>query len=163
VLIENWMTRHVHSVRPLDSIQHAREIMESQRINQLPVVVDGRVVGIITDRDLRDAYPSVFAASAHRTHHGGDAVTDPSTIRVESVMTSGVVTLEPKGSVVDAARRMRAERIGAIPITENGRLVGIIARSDVLDAFAALAESPTTPIAEATHKGRPRGAKAPKS
>ena len=59
--IDKWMTREVEKVKPLDSILRAREIMEKRRINQLPVVFRGEVVGIITDRDLRDAFPSVFA------------------------------------------------------------------------------------------------------
>ena len=58
--IEKWMKREVHCIKPLDSIQHARDLMEEHRINQLPVVVNGRLVGIITDRNLRDAFPSVF-------------------------------------------------------------------------------------------------------
>jgi acetoin utilization protein AcuB len=141
MLIETWMTRRVQAVKPLDSIQHARELMESHRINQLPVLVDGRLVGIITDRDLRDAYPSVFDSPRRRKHHAVDPEAEPASITVETVMTPHVVTLEPKDAVVEAARRMRRERIGAIPIAEKGKLVGIITRSDVLDAFAALVES----------------------
>jgi acetoin utilization protein AcuB len=140
VLIEKWMTRRVQVVRPLDSIAHAREIMETQRVNQLPVVVDGRLVGIITDRDLRDAYPSVFDSAHHRKAHKGESFTEPSAIAVEAVMTPHVVVLGPNDSVVEAARRMRQERIGAIPIAEDGHVVGIITRSDILDAFATLME-----------------------
>jgi acetoin utilization protein AcuB len=158
VLIQDWMTRKVHVVRPLDSIAHAREIMEANRINQLPVVVDGRLVGIITDRDLRDAYPSVFDSAQHRKHHKGDPqkgdpLTEPSAIAVETVMTPHVVTLSPGDTVVEAARRMRSERIGAIPIAENSRLVGIIARSDVLDAFAALSEDGANPSPQSREGG----------
>lgn len=152
MLIEQWMTRRVHIVKPRDSIRHAREIMETNRVNQLPVVVDQRVVGIITDRDLRDAYPSVFDAEPKRRPRSAGAVADPDQIAVETVMTPNVVTLGPQDSVVEAARRMRRERIGAIPIADKGHLVGIIARSDILDAFAALAE-PTHPEAPAPRGG----------
>ena len=145
MLIETWMTRRVHVVKPLDSIQHAREVMEANRVNQLPVVVDSRLVGIITDRDLRDAYPSVFDSAQHRKHLKDDPLTEPSAIVVETVMTPHVVTLGQKDPVVAAARRMRQERIGAIPIVDDGRLVGIIARSDILDAFAALAAWEASP------------------
>lgn len=141
VLIEGWMTRRVHVVKPRDPIRRAREIMETHRVNQLPVVVDQRVVGIVTDRDLRDAYPSVFDPEPRGGRRGaGPAVADPDHITVESVMTPNVVVLGPKDSVVEAARRMRRERIGAIPVVADGHLVGIIARSDILDAFVALAE-----------------------
>lgn len=138
-------------MKPRDSIRHAREIMEANRVNQLPVVVDHAVVGIITDRDLRDAYPSVFDAEHQRRSRSTEPLADPSHIAVETVMTPNVVILGPQDSVVEAARRMRRERIGAIPIAEQGHLVGIIARSDILDAFAALAE-PEHPDAP-----RPRG------
>jgi acetoin utilization protein AcuB len=134
VEIEKWMKRQLYSVKPLDSIRHARELMETHRINQLPVVVEGRVVGIITDRDLRDAFPSVFdSAYSAETRRA-----DPAVITVEAVMTPNVLTIGPKESMAKAARLMRRERVGAIPVIEGDRLVGLIARSDVLDAFVAL-------------------------
>ena len=139
MLIEKWMKREVHSIKPLDTIQHARDLMEQHRINQLPVVVNHRLVGIVTDRNLRDAFPSVFETppfgKAQKTSKGAD----PTKITVEMVMTPNVLTLGPKDDVVEAARIMRRERIGAIPIVENGHVIGIIARSDLLDAFVALA------------------------
>ncbi len=141
--VENWMTREVQCVKPLDSIQHARDLMEQHRINQLPVVVNSRLVGIVTDRNLRDAFPSVFDAPPLGKSHKAPKGTDPKQIRVEMVMTPNVLTLGPKDDVIEAARVMRRERIGAIPIVEGHRVVGIIARSDVLDAFVALAAAGT--------------------
>jgi len=134
VEIRKWMVHPVHTLRPLDSIRHAREMMETHRINQMPVVVDGRMVGIVTDRDLRDAFPSVFEASA-KGHP------DPDQIRVEEVMTQNVVTLSPSDSVGKAAQIMGDERIGAVPIVEGSRLAGILTRADVLKAFVALENS----------------------
>jgi acetoin utilization protein AcuB len=133
--ITAWMKHSVITVKPHDSARHAREVMEQHRINQLPVVVDDRLVGILTDRDLRDAFPSVFESAepfARRTRRSG---ADPAAIPVEDVMTPTVLTLAPAASLADAARLMRRERIGAIPIVDRGRLVGILSRSDVLDAF----------------------------
>jgi acetoin utilization protein AcuB len=138
--IQNWMKHPAITVKPMDSARHAREMMERHRVNQLPVVTGGDLVGIVSDRDLRDAFPSVFesaeAAAKHRR-----AGTDPAMIPVEDVMTRDVLTLEPSLFVVDAARVMRRERIGAIPIVDGTRLVGIITRSDVLDAFVELAQN----------------------
>lgn len=139
--IQTWMKRKVHSVKPLDSIQHAREIMENQRINQLPVVVDGRLVGIVTDRNLRDAFPSVFDSPPLGKPRSKLHSADPQAITVEMVMTPNVLTLGSKDSVVEAAKLMRRERIGAIPIVDGHHLVGILARSDLLDAFVAVTES----------------------
>lgn len=140
--VEKWMTREVHCVKPLDSIQHARDLMEQHRINQLPVVVNSRLVGIVTDRNLRDAFPSVFDAPPLGKSHKPTG-TDPKQIRIEMVMTPNVLTLGPKDDVIEAARIMRRERIGAIPIVEGHRVVGILARSDVLDAFVAVAAAGT--------------------
>jgi acetoin utilization protein AcuB len=137
---ERWMKHPVITVRPHDSARHAREVMEEHRINQLPVVVDGRLIGIVTDRDLRDVFPSVFEAGGPLERRRAKAGTDPATIPVEDVMTHDVLTLGPGSLVADAARLMRRERIGAVPIVDGGRLVGILTRSDVLDAVVELSE-----------------------
>jgi len=130
--IAKWMKHPVRSVKPLDSICHAREVMEEHRINQLPVMVGERLVGIITDRDLRDAYPSVLADPARRT------APDPRKVTVEAVMTQNVLTLAPGDSMIAAASLMRRERIGALPIIEGTRLVGMLTRSDLLEALVGL-------------------------
>jgi len=144
--IQQWMKHPVHCVKPLDTIAHAREIMEMHRINQLPVITGGRLVGIITDRDVRAAYPSVFDAPPLTAKKPRPVQTSsPESVTVEMVMTPNVLTLCPHDSVPEAARLMRRERVGAVPIIENGRLVGILARSDVLDAFVALAGSAAPP------------------
>ena len=133
--IESWMKHPVITVKLKDSIRHARELMEQHRINQLPVVADGRLVGLVTDRDLRDAFPSVFDTAPRVGRRRARPSADPATIPVEDVMTLEVMTLAPGAMLAEAARLMRRERIGAVPIVEGGRLVGIVTRSDVLDAF----------------------------
>ena len=102
--IERWMKKPARTVKPRESILHAREIMAEHRINQLPVVADGRVVGIVTDRDLRDAFPSAFEPP----RRGGDrrAAPDPREVPVDAVMTQTVLTLGPRDSLASAARLM---------------------------------------------------------
>jgi len=136
------MKHPVVTVKPHDTIAHARQIMEERRLNQLPVVVNGGLVGIITDRDLRDAFPSVFEGPPRRGRRRA-AAADPDAIMVEEVMTANVLTLDPESSVEEAARLMRAQRIGAVPIVGHHRVVGIVTRSDVLEAFLTLAEAQT--------------------
>jgi acetoin utilization protein AcuB len=128
--IERWMKHPVVTVKPRDSAAHARAVMSERRINQLSVVAGANVVGIVTDRDLRDAFPSVYEDA---TGHGRSA--DPATIPVEDLMSPAVFTLPSDAQMADAALLMRRERIGAIPIVDGGRLRGILTRSDVLDAF----------------------------
>ncbi len=145
--IEGWMKLPpLHTVKPHDSVAHARALLEEHRVNQLPVVVNGKLVGIVTDRDLRDAPNAVEASAAAAARRQKATPPEPGEIAVETVMTAGVLTLSPADSLEEAARLMRRERIGALPIVDQGRLVGILSRSDVLDAFVALAA-----------KGRARG------
>jgi acetoin utilization protein AcuB len=129
--ISSVMKSPVVTVKPRESIRRARELMERRRINQLPVVVDATLVGIVTDRDLRDAFPSALDVRRPGRRHAADPTTTP----VEEVMTANVVTLSPDASLEDCARVMRDERFGAVPIVADGRLVGIVTRSDVLEAF----------------------------
>lgn len=137
--IEFWMKYPVHTVRPLDSVAHARALLEKHRINQLPVTVNGRLVGIVTDRDLRDAVSTV-SRSAAAAGGGRAAPPDPREIRTRDVMTANVLTLKPSDKVERAAELMMRERIGAVPIVERNRLVGILARSDILGGFLLLAQ-----------------------
>ena len=140
--IAHFMTQKVHVLKPHDSLAHARELMEQHRVNQLPVVIDARLAGILTDRDVRDASPSLFESEPlRRRKRALPAGADPRQILVESVMTPDVLTLGPSDSVAAAAQLMRRERLGSVPIVEGGRLVGIITRSDILDAFLTLSEA----------------------
>ena len=141
MLVEQWMSKKVHAVKPLDSILHARELMVNHRINQLPVIVDGKLVGIITDRDLRDAFPSAFEGSSPNIEKKRKLEgTDPQSIRVERGMAPRPRSVARNDSVADAARLMRKERIGAVPVLDDGHVVGILTRSDLLDALVALSD-----------------------
>jgi acetoin utilization protein AcuB len=129
------MSAHPLVVRPKDSIAHARAICEEHRINQLPVVANGTLVGIITDRDLRDAFPSV--ADQARDPRTANAQT--ATTTVENVMSPRVLTVDESDTVARAAGIMKDERIGALPVLRRSELIGILTRSDLLRALAALA------------------------
>jgi CBS domain-containing protein len=91
----------------------------------------------VTDRDLRDAFPSL-AETAIPSHRRPPTGAEPSAIPVEDVMTLDVLTVEPDTPLDDAARLLRRERIGALPVVSAGRVVGIVTRSDLLEALAQL-------------------------
>jgi acetoin utilization protein AcuB len=103
------------------------------RINQLPVVANGRLVAVITDRDLRDAWTLIPKATS-QTRQERTRV-DSDKIPVEAVMTREVLTVSSRDSLETAAELMRTKRIGALPVVAQARLEGIITRSDILDAF----------------------------
>lgn len=136
LICRDWMTATVQTVKPLDSVAHARSLLEERRINQLPVVRDGMLAGIVTDRDLRDALNAI-TTSANAAGTIEPVPRTPEQIAVEGVMTHNVMTLSPESSIVAAAELMRRERIGAVPIVDGHALVGIITRSDILKAFVA--------------------------
>src|SRR3712207_3083295 len=121
--VSQWMTKPVLTIKPKDTLKHARELMSKHRVNQLPVVVDDKVVGMVTDRDLRDAYPSSL-----RLLRGKDIEDFADSYTVEEVMTYNVVTVSPETSLREAAQRVRKQRFGALPVVEHGKLVGIITR-----------------------------------
>lgn len=140
--VSTWMTKSVVTIKPKDALRHARAQLEKYRINQLPVVVNDKVVGIVTDRDVRDAYPSSL-----RLFHGKDIDEFGDSHTVEEVMTYNVITVTPQTALREAAQRLRRQRFGALPVVENGKLVGIITRSDLLDAMLAEETSEGPPIA----------------
>ena len=113
------MKHPVITVKPRDSALHARGVMEQHRINQLPVVTDGRLVGIVTDRDLRDVFPPVSEAATRSRAH-----VDPATIPVEDVMAHEVLALGP--ATTAARARSAAERADAAAAR-----VGVAARESV--------------------------------
>jgi len=130
--VANWMTKSVLTIKPHDTLKQARELMMKHRVNQLLVIVDDKVVGIVTDRDIRDAYPSSL-----RLMRGKDVDDFADSYTVEEVMTYNVIIMSPDAPLREAAQRLRKQRFGAVPIVEHGKLVGIITRSDLLDAALA--------------------------
>ena len=118
-------------------------MLENYRINQLAVLEENRLVGIVTDRDLRDAFPSVIDVLRGKTREGRRTYTQPEEVSVEMVMAANPQTLGPEDDLGAAARLLRRERIGGLPIVENHRLVGILTRSDLLDALLSALESGT--------------------
>lgn len=126
--VADWMTEAVLAVETYDSIAVARQLMAKHRINQLPVLEDERLVGIVTDRDLRDAYPtSMMIGRTKEIDEFAESYT------VEEVMTHNVFVVRPETPLTTAVGLLRRHRIGALPVIKNKELVGIITRSDVLD------------------------------
>jgi len=128
IKVSDWMSRGVLAVEAFDSIAVARQVMAKHRINQLPVVEGEKLVGIVTDRDIRDAYPtSMMINRAKEIDRFAESYT------VEEVMSYNVMSVRPQTPLVTAVRLLRRHRIGSLPVVEKGKLVGIITRSDILD------------------------------
>lgn len=128
---ERWMSRRVRTVKPRDSVAHALAILKKHRINQMPVIDNRKIAGIVTDRDLRNSGTiSAMLVAIMESEK-------PVRLSVEAVMTRKVLTLNSQSSLLSAAQLLRRKRIGAVPITDGDSLAGIITRSDILDAFIA--------------------------
>jgi acetoin utilization protein AcuB len=131
IRVRDRMTRPVTSVHSDALVSGAVELMRSRRIRHLPVVDrGGRLMGIVTDRDLRQVMfdPAVQARLARAT----DALRG---LTVRDVMTWGAVSVAPATSIRDAARLMHESKIGALPVVEADRVVGILTERDVLGTF----------------------------
>ena len=116
------------TVTPRNAIRTAINLMREGGYRRLPVVDRGRLVGIITDRDLRRAANSPFVV---REQWYDNFILDH--IEVGSCMTPNPLTIEPTASIVEAARLMRNHKIGGLPVVAEGQLVGIITETDLLD------------------------------
>ena len=122
------MTEAVLAVETFDSIAIARQLMAKHRVNQLPVLDNDHLIGIVTDRDIRDAYPtSMMIDRAEEIDRFAEKIT------VEEVMTRDVFIVRPETPLATAVGLLRRHRIGSLPVLKNGKLVGIITRSDILD------------------------------
>ena len=128
-LVKDAMKSALATVHPDEPILEAVARMVERQIRHLPVVDrSGRLVGILSDRDVRTAIGDPVEALA-RESAGLESMP------VSSVMTTDVVTARPEGSLADIARRFVDDRVGAMPVVaEGGSLVGIISYLDVLEA-----------------------------
>ena len=118
-------------VAPATPIFDARILMTKERIRHLLVTEDDRLVGILTDRDIRINLPSqATSLSVWEINHLLTKLT------VGEVMTGSVVTIGPDRDARDAARLILDHKIGALPVTDGGRLIGIVTETDFVRAFA---------------------------
>ena len=127
VSVRDFMARHTQVLGRNDTLDLAEDIMNMGRIRHLPVLHEGELVGIISQRDM--------FRSAAVTALGFEADTQKAlikTIRIKEVMTEKVVTISPDATVKEAARIMIDKKIGCLPVVEGRKLVGIITETDIL-------------------------------
>lgn len=125
------MTAKPITVDPETPMLEARQRMVEKRIRHLVVVENARVVGIVTDRDIRLNLPSpATSLSVWEINYLLAQLT------VGGVMSAAVIVVDPDRPVAEAARIMMDHKIGALPVVDEGRLVGIITESDFVRAMA---------------------------
>jgi CBS domain-containing protein len=115
------------TIDPDASLAEARVLLDQHRIRHLPVVEDGNPVGIITDRDIRSAAPASSLGQ----------------VKVGEIMTRNLITVTPGTQVQEAAKLMVTHRIGGLPVQREGKLVGIITETDLLNALVEIMDHAT--------------------
>jgi len=132
MFITKSMTKGVITIGPDATVLEARAKMDGDGIRHLPVVKeDNTLVGIITDRDIRSAMPSVFSDGEDRKEKERIA-----RLRVADVMTKNPITISCMDTLEDAILLMHRTRKGALPVVDDqGKVMGIISTRDLMRAF----------------------------
>jgi acetoin utilization protein AcuB len=130
MFVADWMTREVVTVGPDDSVAHAMHLMRDKRIKHLPVLQDGRLLGVISDRDIKAFTPSkATALDVYEINYLLAKAT------VKEAMAKQVTTTAPDTPVEGAALVMLEGNIGCLPVLDGEELVGIISDRDIFRAL----------------------------
>jgi acetoin utilization protein AcuB len=133
MLVGERMTHPVVFATPDMSIQDALQLMRKENIRRTPVVKEGKLVGIVSDKDLLNASPSdATSLSVWELNYL------LSKIKVEEVMTGVVITVTEDTPIEEAARIMSDNKIGGLPVLRNGSVVGIITETDLFHLLLEL-------------------------
>ena len=131
--VKDWMTRRVITVDTRTSLPDAHKVIRTNNSSRLPVVERGKLVGIVTRSDIREASPSeATTLSIWEMHY------QLSKLAVGVIMTKDPYTIAADATIKDAAKLMYAHKIGGLPVVnEGGELQGIITESDIFRILIA--------------------------
>jgi len=133
MLVGERMSKPVITISPDMPITEALNLMKKERIRRAPVVKDGKLAGIVSDKDLLNASPSpVTTLSIWEMNYLLSKVT------VSQVMTANVLTVMEDTPIEQAARIMADNKIGGLPVLRAGHVVGIITETDLFKVFLEL-------------------------
>ncbi|MCB8985899.1 MAG: CBS domain-containing protein [Ardenticatenaceae bacterium] len=133
MLVRGRMSTPVITVEPSRRIMDAMATMKQNKIRRMPVIDNGKLVGIVSDKDLLDAGPSdATSLSVWEINYL------LSKLRVEEVMTKKVLTVQENTPIEEAARIMVDNKIGGLPVMKGDELVGLITETDLFKIFQEL-------------------------
>jgi len=134
VRVRDFMTRDPVTLREDDLLRQAVEIVMVRRVRHIPVLDgSGRLVGIVTDRDVQRTLPSPLSAAAREEY---EALLE--TTSLAQIMTRDVLTVGADDLAGEAVETLLADKIDGLPVLENDRLVGIFTVRDALRAYLEL-------------------------
>jgi acetoin utilization protein AcuB len=134
MLIKGWMTSDVMTIDEDTSMMKASQIMKENNIRRLPVMHKGKLVGMITDRDIKEASPSkATTLDVHELYYL------LSELKVKDIMSKNVFTIGPEETVEKAAVKMLEHRISGLPVVnDKGKVVGMITQGDIFKVLVSL-------------------------
>ncbi len=134
MLIKDWMSESVFTVDVNDSMQHAMKLLQKHEIRMLPVMEKGKLVGVVSDRDIKKA--SASSATLLGTH---DIHAIIEKIKIKEIMTGDPVTVPFDYTVEETAELILLHKISGVPVVNHkGELVGIITLSDLCEVIFSL-------------------------
>lgn len=128
MIVKEVMSKKVTTVKKDQTLAKAHDLMVKHSIRHLPVVDNKRLLGIITESDLRSAILQQNSSS-------NEDYVPHSKMKISDYMTEDPLTVSPETNIEDAALLIYREKIGAVPVTSNDKLVGIISILDILGLF----------------------------
>jgi acetoin utilization protein AcuB len=130
MFVSEWMTPKVFSVKPDDSVSAVVRMIKEKRIKHVPVAEQGKLQGIVSDRDIKDYCPSkATSLDMYELHYLLEKTT------VKEVMKTKVFTTTPDAPIEEAAMVLYDKNIGCLPVIDRGKLVGIISDRDIFRAL----------------------------
>ncbi len=131
--VQEIMAEDIVTIDRNDDLRLVDDIMAERHIRHIPVLEDGQLVGLVTQRDL-------FKARMSSTMGYGEKAQRSflHTVRVKEIMVYPVMTVSPEISVNEAAELMIQEGIGCLPVVQEGRLTGIVTKTDLLQHLRTL-------------------------
>jgi acetoin utilization protein AcuB len=130
MFVRDYMSVNPITIGPEDSVGDALQLLESHSIRRLPVVFQGRIVGLVTNLDLLKASPSpATSLSIHEINYLYPK------IKIKDVMTKDPITIRPDMVIEEAAVVMRENKIGTLLVQQQGKLIGLITESDLFKVF----------------------------
>jgi CBS domain-containing membrane protein len=115
------------TLKPEDTLNLANDVISLGRIRHIPVVEDGRLVGLLSERDLMGAATTTIFRLKQRSK---SALLK--SVLIKDVMKKKVVTVKPNTSIKETARLMKRKRVGCVPVVDEGHLVGLVTTTDIL-------------------------------
>jgi acetoin utilization protein AcuB len=128
--VGDYMSVDPATVAPKDSLQRVVELLRRRDIRAVPVVEDGELVGIVTDRDVRQVAPAypLFRDEVEIRHYTEN-------LTVTAAMTADPMTVTPATPLVEAAKILETYRISSLPVVADSRVVGMLSVTDLLRVF----------------------------